>query len=130
MNPYYDDGLVRIFHGDCRDMLPALGLTGELAMVVDPPYGFGYESNQQRLPGNARSIANDSDTTVRDDMLAWWAGRGPALVFGSWKRPRPAATRGVLVWDKGGALGSGDLSLPWKFDHEEVYVLGGPFAGR
>lgn len=130
MEPYYSDDLVRLYHGDCREVLPALDLEGELAMVVDPPYGVAYESNHPRLPGNARSIANDKDTAVRDDLLAWWAARGPALVFGSWKRPRPETTRGVLVWDKGGALGSGDLSLPWKFDHEEVYVIGGPFAGR
>jgi DNA modification methylase len=35
----------------------------------------------------------------------------------------------VLIWDKGGALGMGDLSLPWKPDHEEIYVLGAPFVG-
>lgn len=130
MSPYYDDGQVQVWHGDCRDILPGLDLAGQWAMVTDPPYGFGYETNHPRLDGNARSIENDTDTAVRDDVLGWWGGRGPALVFGSWKRPRPASTRGVLVWDKGGALGSGDLALPWKFDHEEVYVLGGPFAGR
>lgn len=131
MTPYYEDGLVQLWHGDCREVLPALDLSAvELAMVVDPPYGIDYQTNQRRLEGNARSIANDADVSVRSWVLEWWALRGPALVFGSWKREKPAGTRGVLVWDKGGALGSGDLSLPWKFDHEEVYVLGGPFAGR
>ena len=73
---------------------------------------------------------NDDDTSVRDFLVDWWGSKGPALLFGSWKRPKPAGTKGTLVWDKGGALGSGDLSFPWKFDHEEIYVLAGPWSGR
>lgn len=38
-------------------------------------------------------------------------------------------TKMVLIWDKGGALGMGDLSIPWKPDHEEIYVLGKGFVG-
>jgi len=122
--PYYDDGQVQIWHGDVRDH-PHLLSAGVL--VTDPPYGIGYRSGHPRREGNARSIAGDEDTSLRDFVLGCW--RGPALVFGSWRRPRPAETRMVLVWDKGGALGSGDLSLPWKPDHEEVYVLGSGFVG-
>lgn len=131
MTPYFSDGHVELYHGDARDILPALDLDGhQLALLCDPPYGAAYETNQARRPGNPRSIANDTDTTVRDAIVDWWATRGPALVFGTWKRPRPAGTKGVLIWDKGGALGMGDLTLPWKFDHEEIYVIGGPFTGR
>lgn len=129
--PYYDDGTVTIWHGDCRDILPDLDLpTDHIALVTDPPYGLAYTTNHPRRPGNARTITGDTDTAIRTWLLDWWAARGPALVFGTWKIPRPHGTKGVLVWDKGGALGSGDLSLPWKFDHEEIYVLAGPFAGR
>ena len=134
--PYYDDGQVTIYHGDCREILPALSGTQFGALVTDPPYGDNYRSGAPRLDGNARSIANDDDTTVRDEILEWWVrpyaalrGTRPALVFGKWRITRPAATRGVLVWDKGGALGMGDLALPWKFDHEEIYVIGGGFVG-
>jgi DNA modification methylase len=62
-------------------------------------------------------------------MLAWWGSR-PALIFGSWRRPRPERTRQLLVWDSGGALGLGALDLPWKPAHQEIYVLGGGFKGR
>ena len=136
---YYADDRTWIYHGDCREVLAELGadqdvsvtlLAYPLALVFDPPYGIAYESGARRVEGNARSIANDDDLAVRDAVLEWWNCRGPALVFGSWRRPKPAGTKGVLVWDKGGALGMGDLSLPWKFDHEEVYVLGGGFEGR
>lgn len=30
----------------------------------------------------------------------------------------------VLIWDTLGALGMGDLRLPWKPSHQEIYVLG------
>jgi site-specific DNA-methyltransferase (adenine-specific) len=38
--PYWasDDGQVRLFLGDCREIMPALGLTADL-IVADPPYG-------------------------------------------------------------------------------------------
>jgi site-specific DNA-methyltransferase (adenine-specific) len=43
--------------------------------------------------------------------------------------PKPEKTRNVIVWDKGNVLGMGDLSIPWGFNHEEIYVLGRGFIG-
>lgn len=131
MRPYYVDDWCAIYHGDCLDLLPHLErpVPGD-SLLTDVPYGIGYESGAMRVDGNARSIVGDEDTYVRDWILRWWGEAGPALVFGSWRVPKPAGTKGVLVWDKGGALGMGDLSMPWKFDHEEVYVLGRGFTGK
>jgi DNA modification methylase len=36
--PYWTDGQVTLYHGDCRDLLPALGVTAD-CIVADPPYG-------------------------------------------------------------------------------------------
>lgn len=36
--PYYQDDTVSLYHGDNRDILPALGLQADL-IVADPPYG-------------------------------------------------------------------------------------------
>lgn len=38
MTPYYSDDRVQLFHGDCRQVLPALGLIVDL-VLADPPYG-------------------------------------------------------------------------------------------
>lgn len=96
-------------------------------LVTDPPYGIDYQSaHYGSLP---RSIAGDLDTRERDGALAAWGDR-PAIVFGSWRRPRPVGTRALLVWDTKGALGMGDLALPWKPSHQEMYVLGSGFTGR
>lgn len=124
MTPYYNDGQVVIYHGDALE----IALDGDV-MLTDPPYGIGYLTSARRLDGNARSIRNDHDTICRDQVLEAW-GDKPALVFGSHKAPRPVATRQVLIWDQDGALGMGDLRIPWKPSWQEIYVIGGPWEGR
>ena len=116
----------RIECGDCLELLKALPSGSVDAVVTDPPYGIAYKSNMKgRLQ---RSVANDQTTEARNAVLAAFPDI-PVLCFGSWKMPRPPKTRMVLVWDKGGALGMGALDLPWKPDHEEIYVLGKGWEG-
>lgn len=121
MEPYYERNGIVIYHDDAREVQ----LEGEV-MVTDPPYGIAYRSGKAgSLP---RSIVGDESTSLRDEVLARWDGA--ALVFGTWRRPRPAGTRMVLIWDTKGALGMGDLRLPWKPAHQEIYVIGEGFEGR
>jgi len=133
MEPYYADEFVTLYHGDCFEV--AAWLEADV-LVSDVPYGIDYRSNQQRQT-LARSIAGDKDTTARDDALVAWHRDGvedwgdrPALIFGTWRIPRPAMTRQVLIWDTKGALGMGALDLPWKPAHQEIYVIGKGFHGR
>lgn len=123
--PYYSADGITIYHADCRD-IDDWDVAGGI-LVTDPPYGFGYRSGMGGHQGDCE-IANDNDTEVRDYVLARWQPR-PALVFGSWKVPHPAGTRMTLVWAKGDDQGMGDLSLPWKPNWEEIYVLGSGFVG-
>lgn len=37
MKPYFEDGRVTLYVGDCREVIPALGITAD-ACVADPPY--------------------------------------------------------------------------------------------
>jgi DNA modification methylase len=118
--PYYADDLVTLYHGDCRE-IDAWLQAGVL--ITDPPYGMAYDSS--RVKGRTRPIAGDTDTNIRDAALAMWGSR-PAAVFGTWRAPRPSATRQVLVWDKtdGVGPGMGDLSSAFGTSHEEIYLLG------
>jgi site-specific DNA-methyltransferase (adenine-specific) len=38
LEPYWSDGQVSLYLGDCREVLPALGVTADL-VLADPPYG-------------------------------------------------------------------------------------------
>jgi hypothetical protein len=122
---YYQDDLVTLYHGNWRDNEAWLGAD---VLFMDPPYGINYDSGRPR-DTLAASIAGDLDTTERDDALTAWGDR-PALVFGTWRIPRPAGTHTRLIWDTKGALGMGDLSVPWKPSDQEIYVLGKGFTGR
>lgn len=131
--PYYADDLVTLYNADCLDVHD--WQDGDV-LVTDPPYGIAYKSNARRA-SLAASIEGDLDTTLRDEALWRWQtaiapapALRPALVFGSWRRPRPSGTRQVLIWDTKGALGMGAIDLPWKPSHQEIYVLGKGFSGR
>lgn len=127
MTPYYSDDLVTLYHGDSILGDWSVWVEGDV-LLSDVPYGIDYKSNARRQILE-RSIAGDYDTFLRDEALRLWRP-GPALIFGSWKRPRPADTRQVLIWDTKGALGMGAIDLPWKPAHQEIYVLGHGFTGR
>jgi DNA modification methylase len=125
VTPYYADAWVTLWHGDCLSLADRWVDHSDV-LLTDPPYGIDYRSGQKgSLP---RSIAGDADTSVRDAALTLWTP-GPALAFGTWRRPRPTGTHTRLIWDTGGALGMGDLRVPWKPADQEIYVIGGGFSG-
>jgi DNA modification methylase len=126
-------GGVRLFNADCLDVLPHL--TGIDAVITDPPYGISYATNFAvggvGATWRGDRIAGDGDTAARDAVLDFARSRNiPWACFGSWKVPKPAGVRGVLIWDKGPAFGMGDLSFPWKGSWEEIYVGGPGWNGR
>jgi DNA modification methylase len=123
-------GLATLYLGDCREIAPTLPRPA--AVISDPPYGIGFESN--RVVGTTsagwmrQQIANDQDTSARDAILEWHVGAW--AMFGSERRDKPANTRGTLVWDKGPASGMGDLSFPWKTSYELIFVGGDGWRGH
>lgn len=53
MKPYYEDETVRLYHGDCLDVLPSLG--GVHSVLTDPPYSAHTHGNIR----SAKMLAND-----------------------------------------------------------------------
>lgn len=121
MQPYFENDLVTLYHGDCLEVKEWLEAD---VLVTDPPYGMGYKSGWT----DRTEIANDQTVEARDKSLELWGDR-PALVFGTWRISKPANTRNVLIWSKGDDPGMGDLKMPWGLSHEEIYVLGKGFVG-
>jgi len=116
-------GDAELWLGDCLEILPTLGKVD--AVVTDPPYGISANSSWNGKHGKSR-IHGDVDTTMRDSSLAICCAH-QSLVFGSWKCAKPEGTKQVLIWDKTERAGMGDLSMPWKPNMEEIYVIGSGF---
>ena len=122
MSIYYQDDLVTLYHGDCREITDWLDAD---VLVTDPPYGISWKigNNPKRLSWAHDGIANDSDTLVRDDALAAWGSR-PALAFGSWSAAAPSLRRQTLIWQKpidAGVVGS---TTGYRTDTELIFMLG------
>ena len=128
MSVYYTDESVTLYHGDCREVTAWLEAD---VLVTDPPYGVRHEQKigAYRKRGHKQDqvrvrnvITADDSTAVRDEALALWGSR-PALVFGSWRAPRPAGNNNRLIWHKAGST-PGPARAAFLSNDEEVYVLG------
>lgn len=134
--PYYANDLVTLYLGDCRDLVTKW--TSATYLITDPPYGMAFVSNQKKVSyreKQARAVAGDKDTAVRDAALTAWLdahgfGTPPWAMFGRWDCPRPEGVAQMLVWHKAGnGPGMGDTDLAFGIDHEEIY-LGGRWERR
>jgi site-specific DNA-methyltransferase (adenine-specific) len=128
--PYWDDGQVQLWLGDCREVTAWLDAD---VLVTDPPYG-----TQLLSPGNGNAggygrryvhsrgregatIAGDSDTGIRDWTLSAWGDR-PAAIFGSPRMPEPPGPwEDRLVWDK---RRPGMNAGPFRYSHESIFARG------
>lgn len=50
---HYEDGQVKLYHGDCRDVLAAMPDQSVHAVVTDPPYELGYAGKKWDSSGIA-----------------------------------------------------------------------------
>ena len=120
-------GDATLYGGSMEDVLPTLG-KGD-TVVMDPPYGISFSTNRGFSSWDRKQIESDQSVAARDIALLLCQPNS-ALVFGSWKMPKPLGVHTVLIWDKGDAAGMGDLRVPWKPNHEEIYVIGHGFRGH
>ncbi len=89
-------------------------------MVTDPPYGTNNHGGYGRRQLGLHTIANDEDSSVRDEVLSSWGDRA-AAVFSSPRSPAPPGEWfWCLVWDKRRP----GLGSPWRWQHELIYIRG------
>lgn len=123
VQPYYQDELVTLYHGDCLEIVDVW--TGADVLVTDPPYGIGWSigNNPKRASTARAGIQNDADTTARDTVLEAWGSVKPGVVFAGWKKPLTNFTD-LLVWKKpidAGVVGS---ITGFRRDTEAIYLTG------
>lgn len=121
VNPTYNKNNIILIKDDYKNH-PHLLHTADV-LITDPPYGMNYAGR-----GNKQTpIKGDKNTKARDDLITEW-GNKPALIFGTWRVPKPTC-RNTIAWIKPNiGPGMGALDLPWGSTWEEIYILGKGFT--
>lgn len=104
MKPYYSESGIEIYHGDCREVLPSLGIYD--LVLTDPPYGINlnYATYEDSIV-NLRQLIKESFPLIRRSAVVVLLTPGNA---NQWEYPRPDWT---LAWVSPAGVGSG----PWGF---------------
>ena len=114
MTPYYEQDGITIYHGDCREILPALAPVDLL--LTDPPYGILNLQGQGSAPCIRKSPRQQGSGTLKNRLLnrsnvEWdiapttqelasiFEKSTTQIVWGGNYFFLPP-TRAVLVWDK------------------------------
>lgn len=113
MTPYYQDSAVELYHGDCREIVPALGREFDL-LLTDPPYGIGALMKGGNNTGhwNHLSQGNDWDSSP-PDLKFLERICGNSIIWGGNYFPVPPM-RCWLAWVKLNAVPTqADMELAW-----------------
>ena len=117
MKPYYDDGQITIYHGDCREILPTLEPVD--LVLTDPPYGIGESAGKNKSRGELATSkdygdANWDDRPVASDLMEQVRLFAPkAIIFGGNYYDLPP-TSCWLIWDKeNGKTDFADCEMAW-----------------
>ena len=81
LTPYYDSDGITIYHGDCRDVLPALDAGSVNCCVTSPPYWglrdygvdgqLGLEETPEEYVTNLVEVFREVRRVLRDDGTVW-----------------------------------------------------------
>lgn len=127
MQPTWEREGVQLYLADCREVLPSL--SGVDAVVTDPPYGIGWDTNSSRFTAGkgchhktSPRIHGDKEQFDPSSWLRW-----PCTFWGAnhFNQRIPAGT--TLVWlkrspDKFGVILS-DAEIAWESGNHGVYCF-------
>lgn len=102
VSPYYSEGGVTLYHGDCREVLPTLGVCAD-HLVTDPPYQIsGEHSDEHRRDGSTRkhNFSWDLDPACRE------IDEGIIAAIAAVRRPA-----NVIIWCGHGQISRFDVIL-------------------
>jgi DNA modification methylase len=125
MRPYYEDSLITIYHGDSREILPAIK-TGaapcEELLLCDPPYGVDFDTKNTRrgIRKLTSHASRDWPRVEGDDKPfdpAFLLGYRNAILWGAnHYASRLPDSHFWLCWDRKDGKGAGtvtDVELAW-----------------
>jgi site-specific DNA-methyltransferase (adenine-specific) len=111
VKPYYADDLVTLWHGDCREVLPALGLEAD-CVIADPPYA-STSLAWDRWPGGwLEATAGVTRSMWCFGTLRLFMDRSAEFAGAGWKLSHD------VVWEK--QNGTGFAADRFKGVHESI----------
>jgi DNA modification methylase len=100
MAPYYDDGQVTIYHGDCRDVLPTIERVG--LVLTDPPYALSAGQAEWRVTASvAIGLHEAAKRVIKGGAMLVFStssGRGVEYTLGAVNGKLPLNR--ILTWHK------------------------------
>jgi site-specific DNA-methyltransferase (adenine-specific) len=114
MKPYYEHAGIAIYHGDCKEVLPALG-TFDL-LLTDPPYGHGDRWSGGTWANNPiyeLAFKWDASTVSAETMRLVLGSAKTQIVWGGNYYALPPS-RCWLAWEKDSKMPTmADFELAW-----------------
>jgi DNA modification methylase len=121
MTPYYDQGGITIYCGDCREILPGLGKFDLL--LTDPPYGIGFAAQPTKWQRRAGAKPEQWDSAAPAWLVQHVSEYPAACIWGGNYLALPPS-RGWLIWLKPDAPPSmGPAELAWTTLDQNISLL-------
>lgn len=98
MTPYYNHAGITIYHGDCREVLPAVP-GGAHLMLTDPPYGLGLGTDNVQTQ-DASHLGKKSYLSYQDSYENFVAEIVPRLNLCIDATPRAAVFTGPHIHEQ------------------------------
>ena len=113
MTPYYDRAGIRLFLGDCREVLPTLNLSKVALVLTDPPYGVNERCDRKAKGREMAAECNDFPPVHGDDKpfdpTHLLALEKPAVIWGAnYFAELLPRSPSWIVWDKRDGIPSND----------------------
>jgi site-specific DNA-methyltransferase (adenine-specific) len=109
--PYFEDGQVQLWLGDCREVLPALGVTAD-CILADPPYGETPLPWDKWPAGWLDAAALVTSSLWCFGSMRMFLAHGPEYQAAGWKLSQD------IVWEKN--AGTGAAADRFKRVHEQA----------
>lgn len=127
MTTFYDDGIIRLVHGDVIEQLRLMDAESVDAIVTDPPYGLEFMGKEWDGADGFRRSLNPADVE-RDNVFGRTSAKAPEI-----KHKIPG--RGARIQDERAEemtpTGKGHTSSkgPYLAARVDQYIAGSPYQG-